>query len=537
MIMNFTSDLKEFETATALKDTNIIQQKIDQLIYHYKNNYLELIELTQYFCIRHYSQGTVSALNELLRHPMLKDDDLERIALLLDEWGYTQISLELFLKHLSHKEETDDVKIIKTDLLSDSKSRIAALEKIRVENWPKLSSASRIRLLIRLLRNLALEEQDQAFYSTALRLFEMAPQDDRSFAMLAVGELLCKNREFFRHLKSGLEFDSQLHPETKRIFDNITTFHPFSFNPSEQVDDYRTKIKNYVKACEDWITEEDQSNSSLLIKQITDKKLYRENEQYSLDYDKRTWEDYQKYFTEADTDPWKRVYHLISQIIPDKNQGSDIQALPYIGIHKGVRSNVIYRSLISKKVASRLLTTLNTPQKFINWGSSYAWLESELSKEFPECLFYGLDRFECNRNLNRKEFKSKNLFFISTGDMLDFIKGNQKLFKDSAFHHCYTAMFFLPAFIEQLYSKLFLSGASYIICHEHTAYSNQLKQIYRISETEHRESALHRDSLILHNYPSILSKAGFKMVSAESYRSALLEDNFNSLVLIAKRKI
>lgn len=154
----------------------------------------------------------------------------------------------------------------------------------------------------------------------------------------------------------------------------------------------------------------------------------------------------------------------------------------------------------------------NEVEIMINFGVSYAYIDSQLALKNPDCKFIGLDRSSLTKKFNQECFGHiPNLEFLA-GDIFDVLK--QKRFDNGVFLTSRTLCLLSKSFIQRLYKAVADAGFRYIIGVEQIGISRQTKKIYEFSEID-QASVLYRGTMYIHNYPRLLSEAGFKISETE----------------------
>jgi hypothetical protein len=170
----------------------------------------------------------------------------------------------------------------------------------------------------------------------------------------------------------------------------------------------------------------------------------------------------------------------------------------------------------------------------VNFGCSYAWLEAEVARRFPNVRVVGIDRSETAMVWNRRDFPMPNIEFVVAKDIFDVIRDDPKIFHDAVFVHVNTAGYFLPGFLERLYEAVHAAGAAFVVGWEPAGLSRQTNAYYRYS-FEPQDSVVFRGPMLIHNYPYLLRKAGFDTVRAELAVPPHPHPDFRSISWTARR--
>lgn len=193
--------------------------------------------------------------------------------------------------------------------------------------------------------------------------------------------------------------------------------------------------------------------------------------------------------------------------------------------------NIRHRYRRATEVLSEAVTKDPEITQVINYTSSYAQLEQDIARAFPSLSVTGVDS-EAITRLNAKEFSAPNLQFATAEGPLSFAR--EADVQCAVFSHLHTAALWLPDLVEETYKVLGERGCRYILAYEPDGFSRELGGFYRYSD-QPRPSALYRQQLLLHNYPSLLTKAGFQVVHSEMTKPPHPMPDFRSIVLLAKR--
>ena len=177
-------------------------------------------------------------------------------------------------------------------------------------------------------------------------------------------------------------------------------------------------------------------------------------------------------------------------------------------------SGVLYRH--AEDVLTNLLTADPNLKHFINFGVSYAHIDSVLAVKFPAVTFIGIDRSTFTKHLNEEWFSHlKNMQFVA-GDIFDFLAETD--LTGGVFYHTRTLALLPRSFIERLYSAVKRAKFMYIVGMEMIGISRQTLRPYDFTN-QAQASVVFRDGMYIHNYPGILNNAGFDMTRAELVRT------------------
>lgn len=151
-------------------------------------------------------------------------------------------------------------------------------------------------------------------------------------------------------------------------------------------------------------------------------------------------------------------------------------------------------------------------EHFLNFGVSFAHIDSLLAKKHPQIKFTGIDRSNLTKAFNQACFSSiQNMRFVSD-DIFHFL--SQLQISNGVFFHCRTLVLLPPSFIRRLYRAVAKAGFNQIVCMEQVGVSRQTGKPYEFSEKK-QDSVAFRDGMYIHNYPEFLIEAGFRPTAME----------------------
>lgn len=175
------------------------------------------------------------------------------------------------------------------------------------------------------------------------------------------------------------------------------------------------------------------------------------------------------------------------------------------GTYLNKESPILYENIV--KNLEEILKNGEIKQ-VVNFGISYAYIDSLLAQKFPNVTFVGIDRSKEIKKLNEEDFPLPNMKFFA-GDVMDWIKGQQSL-EQTLFFSMRTCVLLPQTFIEDLYQALTSKNVKMIAGFEPFGISRESNSIYSQEESM-KKSALFRDSMYLHNYAGILKKFNYQM--------------------------
>lgn len=168
---------------------------------------------------------------------------------------------------------------------------------------------------------------------------------------------------------------------------------------------------------------------------------------------------------------------------------------------------------LQTQILTQILRSDPECRAVIDFGALYAKPDADVARAFPHVTVYGVDRSELIKGMNIGAFPEiENLQFIAS-DILEFLRGHNDL-RGGLLVHALTGICILPRMIEKLYAQCAVAGIKHIALVELSGYSHQLRQFFSYSETP-QPSAVFRQGMILHDYPSMLRRAGYSVQDAQ----------------------
>jgi hypothetical protein len=184
----------------------------------------------------------------------------------------------------------------------------------------------------------------------------------------------------------------------------------------------------------------------------------------------------------------------------------------------------LYNKVISE--VTKLLIDNPSIKKVINFGVSYAHVDSELAKLFPNVSFVGIDRSKMTQHYNQELFGDiKNLSF-EAGDIFEYLESSDQ--QDSVLFHVRTCVLLPKAFMEKLYKKSHDLGVKFILGFEQIGLSRQTNTPYSFSEAD-QESVVFRIFMLIHNYPGILKNQGYSLEKSELLKTRHADEDYRIL--------
>jgi hypothetical protein len=190
-------------------------------------------------------------------------------------------------------------------------------------------------------------------------------------------------------------------------------------------------------------------------------------------------------------------------------------------------SGAVYDTLL--KEIPHVIESDRTINKVLNFGVSYAYVDSTLAKKYPNILFNGVDRSPLTKLYNEQFFREKN-FNIITGNIEDVLKAD---WKNTLFVHSRVMIFMPQQFAENLYSQVKQSGCKYIVGIEQCGISWEIGKPYNFN-LEEQKSVVFRNHLFIHNYPGLLKKFAFETIALKHIDTNHTDPNFKMVFFIGR---
>ena len=183
-------------------------------------------------------------------------------------------------------------------------------------------------------------------------------------------------------------------------------------------------------------------------------------------------------------------------------------------------------------VLTELLTRETTVGTILNFGVSYAYMDSLLAKRFPGRAFCGIDLSKYTQALNKIEFgHMKNMKFFH-GDVFELL--DREDFTSDLLLHSRTLCTLPQSFVENLYGTCFEKGLRYIVGFEQFGLPRPHCEPFTFDETD-KPSVHWRNLLSIHNYPGIAVKCGFHIETAFAFEISRWSPDYRVLCFVAKR--
>jgi hypothetical protein len=191
-------------------------------------------------------------------------------------------------------------------------------------------------------------------------------------------------------------------------------------------------------------------------------------------------------------------------------------------------SHALYQAVFEEY--DRIVASDPSVTNMLDFGVSYAHVDSVLARKYPNTMFLGCDRSEPTMMINRLDFGSiKNLSFFA-GDIFDCIERQERI---DVFFHMRTACLLPAEFVEKLYTAARSKGAKYVLLAEQVGLSWETGKAYNFSDDLQPSVAL-RWKMMIHNYPYLLKQAGFTIGNHRLLATNHNDPNLRILLMVAK---
>ncbi len=187
-------------------------------------------------------------------------------------------------------------------------------------------------------------------------------------------------------------------------------------------------------------------------------------------------------------------------------------------------SAVLYKNVLN--AFEELLAKDPTIKTAVDFGVSYAHVDSVLAERHPSLTIVGCDRSELTMAINRVDFGSIPNLVLHGGDIFECLEQYQPI---DVLFHMRTACLLPADFLSRLYDKARVQGARYVVLAEQIGLSWETDAGYEFSEQDQR-SVLLRWKMWIHNYPALLKQAGFKIQSSEFFGTNHANPNLKLLL-------
>lgn len=191
-------------------------------------------------------------------------------------------------------------------------------------------------------------------------------------------------------------------------------------------------------------------------------------------------------------------------------------------------SAVLYQHVLA--AFEELLKRDTSIKTVLDFGVSYAHVDSVLARRHPEVRFIGCDRSELTMAINRVDFGHIPNLVLHGGDIFECMDQQGPI---DVLFHMRTACLLPADFLDQLYAKARSSGARYVLLAEQIGLSWETDSGYEFSDQQ-KDSTLLRWKMLIHNYPALLKKAGFKVAHSEFFGTKHANPNLKLLLIVAE---
>lgn len=169
-------------------------------------------------------------------------------------------------------------------------------------------------------------------------------------------------------------------------------------------------------------------------------------------------------------------------------------------------SGALYREVI-ESLSSRLRK--GDIKTVLNFGVSYAHVDTQLAAAFPDVRFVGLERSKLTTTYNQNIFGDlPNVSFVAS-DVFDHLKANR--YDDALFLHIRTLTLLPESFVDKLYGAAAEAGFADIAGFEQCGISYETHEPYAFDLDPEKPSVNYRSGMFIHNYPGKAAKHGFDL--------------------------
>lgn len=178
--------------------------------------------------------------------------------------------------------------------------------------------------------------------------------------------------------------------------------------------------------------------------------------------------------------------------------------------------------------------TATSPRRVVNFGVSYAYVDSVLAGRFPDVQFTGIDRSAEVCDLNRADFALPNISFLAS-DINEWIDAQADL-SDCVFFHVRTAILLPQTFLGRLYDKLAARKTLAICGVEPVGVSRQINS-FPAQSVDLWPSVSFRDELYIHNYIGLLASRGYRARYLKYVKTAHVEKDVRMVSFVVQPMI
>ena len=172
-------------------------------------------------------------------------------------------------------------------------------------------------------------------------------------------------------------------------------------------------------------------------------------------------------------------------------------------------------------------------KRVVNFGVALAHIDDQLAQKYSDVDFIGIDRAPSVKAFNEKQYERPNMTFLAA-DIMDWVDGQESL-EGALFVNMRTIMQLPERFVREYYGRLYERGAAGIYSAEPYGIPRETDSIF-LMDYERKPSVHYRDGMWLHNYPEILTSAGFEVIRAEYVDVPWRDEDQRTFVISAKRQ-
>jgi hypothetical protein len=193
-------------------------------------------------------------------------------------------------------------------------------------------------------------------------------------------------------------------------------------------------------------------------------------------------------------------------------------------------SRVLYEKIID--TVSDVLESSIDIKTMVNFGVSYAYIDSVLARRFPQVQFVGVDRSPFTKALNEVEFSEVPNMHFFADDIFRHLKHNS--YSDGLFFHSRIGLLLNRPTVENIYRTAFNAGFKLIIGFEQFGLSRETVMPFTFSLRD-TGSVHFRGNMFIHNYPSLLLKAGYRLEMFEIFKTGHPAPDFRIAAFVARK--
>lgn len=197
----------------------------------------------------------------------------------------------------------------------------------------------------------------------------------------------------------------------------------------------------------------------------------------------------------------------------------------------GGESRELYPHVIH--IASDLISATSAPI-FLNLGVCFPHIDEQLARRFPSTHFLGVERTEVVPALNRILFGGVSNLEFASGDVFEMM--HERELAGGVLFHARTLTLLSKDFARRLYEVAAAAKIDVIFGCEQFGVSRQTKSTFSFSYDVAKPSVIYRKSMFIHNYPALLSSAGFDVVHAQLLKTSHPDPDYRLFSFVGQRR-